>query len=82
MKLLKKNKKIKKSIGRNLFFKKNNYLIIRNIITECLNKNKGELIGVCDESGTQFLLRFSYHHSIIKLCFLILPYQTQKKVTQ
>lgn len=68
MKLLKKNKKIKKSIAGNFFFKKNNYLIIRNIITECLNKNKGELIGVCDESGYTVSAAFflsSFNHKIM-----------------
>lgn len=68
MKLFKKNKKIKKSIGRIFFFKKNNYSIIRNIITECLNKKKGELIGVCNEEGDTVSAAFfltSFNHKIM-----------------
>ena len=68
MNLFKTNKQIKKSIGRNFFFKKTNYLIIRNLITECLNKNKGELIGVCDEVGITVSAAFflsSFNHKIM-----------------
>jgi len=68
MNLYKTNKKIRRSIQKNFLFKDQNYLIIKKIITTCLNKKKGQLVGVCNHGNNVISAAFflsSYKRKIM-----------------
>jgi len=57
MELYKTNKKIKNSIQKSFSFT-DNYSIIKDLISTCLNKKKGQLIGVFDQKKNMISAAF------------------------